>query len=37
MKDTNAQSLRYQVEKWLAPTTPVRVTAFGRTRPGKSL
>lgn len=36
MKSTNVQSLRCQVEKWLAPapTTPVRVTAFGRTRLG---
>ncbi|MFM0131632.1 hypothetical protein [Paraburkholderia sediminicola] len=33
MKSTNRQSLRSQVEKWLAPTsaTPVRVTAFSRT------
>jgi hypothetical protein len=36
MKDTKAQSLRYQVEKWLAPTTPVHVTAFGRTRSGRA-
>ncbi|OAJ52133.1 hypothetical protein A6V36_18630 [Paraburkholderia ginsengiterrae] len=36
MKSTNGQSLRCQVEKWLAPapTTPVRVTAFSRTRLG---
>ncbi|WP_213309064.1 hypothetical protein [Paraburkholderia sacchari] len=34
MKGTKAQSLRYQVEKWLAPTTPVHVTAFGHTRSG---
>ncbi|CAB3729457.1 hypothetical protein LMG24238_05587 [Paraburkholderia sediminicola] len=34
MKNTSGQSLRCQVEKWLAPTvaTPVRVTAFSRTR-----
>jgi hypothetical protein len=34
MKSTNGQSLRCQVEKWLAPTpaTPVRVNAFSRTR-----
>ncbi len=35
MKGTKAQSLRYQVEKWLAPTTPVHVTAFGHTRLGR--
>jgi hypothetical protein len=35
MKITKAQSLRYQVEKWLAPTMPVRVTAFGRTHSGR--
>src|SRR5579863_1464312 len=35
MKGTKAQSLRYQVEKWLAPTTPVHVTAFGHTRSGR--
>lgn len=36
MKSTNGQSLRCQVEKWLAPApaTPVRVTAFSRTRVG---
>ena len=36
MKSTNGQSLRYQVETWLAPalTMPVRVTAFSRTRLG---
>ncbi|SOE69723.1 hypothetical protein SAMN05446635_3610 [Burkholderia sp. OK233] len=36
MKSTNGQSLRCQVEKWLAPApaTPVRVTAFSRTRLG---
>ncbi|WP_240975807.1 hypothetical protein [Paraburkholderia aromaticivorans] len=33
MKSTSEQSLRGQVEKWLAPApaTPVRVTAFSRT------
>jgi hypothetical protein len=35
MKITKAQSLRYQVEKWLAPTMPVRVTASGRTHSGR--
>ena len=35
MKVTKAQSLRYQVEKWLAPTIPVRVTAFGRIHSGR--
>lgn len=37
MKSTNEQSLRFQVEKWLAPgpTTPVHVTAFSRTRSGR--
>jgi hypothetical protein len=34
MKNTTVQSLRYQVEKWLTPTTQVHVTAFGRTRSG---
>lgn len=34
MKNTNEQTLRFQVEKWLAPTpaTRVRVTEFSRTR-----
>jgi hypothetical protein len=34
MKGLNAQSLRFQVEKWLAPspTVPVRVIEFSRTR-----
>lgn len=34
MKKSNAQSLRYQVDKWLAPasTAQVHVTAFSRTR-----
>ncbi|MFM0232904.1 hypothetical protein [Paraburkholderia sediminicola] len=34
MKNANEQSLRWQVEKWLAPapTTPVHVTRFSRTR-----
>jgi hypothetical protein len=36
MKRTMAQSLRYQVEKWLAPTTPVHVTAFGHTGLGRA-
>ena len=36
MKGTKAQSLRYQVDKWLAPTTPVHVTAFGHTRSGRA-
>ncbi|WP_233802236.1 hypothetical protein [Paraburkholderia sp. HP33-1] len=33
MKNTNEQSLRWQVEKWLAPAsaTPLRITRFGRT------
>jgi hypothetical protein len=37
MKDTNEQSLRFQVEKWLAPgpTTPIHVIVFGRTRSGR--
>ena len=37
MKSTNEQSLRFQVEKWLAPgpTTPVHVIEFGRTYPGR--
>ncbi|WP_236002269.1 hypothetical protein [Paraburkholderia elongata] len=36
MKNTNEQSLRCQVEKWLAPAParPVHVTAFSRTRLG---
>jgi hypothetical protein len=34
MKCANEQSLRYQVEKWLAPgNVPVRVRQFSRTRP----
>ncbi len=34
MKSVNGQSLRRQVEKWLAPAsaTPVHVTRFSRTR-----
>ena len=34
MKSTYEQSLRFQVEKWLAPgpTIPVHVTEFSRTR-----
>jgi hypothetical protein len=35
MKNTKAQSLRYQVEKWFAPSTPVHVTAFGHTCLGR--
>jgi hypothetical protein len=35
MKDTKAPSLRYQVEKWLAPTAAVHVTAFGHSRFGR--
>jgi hypothetical protein len=33
MKNTNGQSLRYQVEKWLgpAPAAHFHVTRFGRT------
>lgn len=34
MKHAKAKSLRYQVEKWLAPTMPVHVTAFGHARSG---
>jgi len=36
MKNTNEQSLRCQVEKWLAPASaiPVHVTEFSRTRSG---
>jgi hypothetical protein len=36
MKNTNEQSLRCQVEKWLAPASaiPVHVTEFSRTRWG---
>jgi hypothetical protein len=34
MKGLNARSLRFQVEKWLAPgpKVPVRVIEFSRTR-----
>ncbi|MGF6903767.1 hypothetical protein P3T22_005053 [Paraburkholderia sp. GAS348] len=37
MKGVNAQSLRFQVEKWFAPgpTVPVRVIEFSRTRLGR--
>jgi hypothetical protein len=35
MKNAKVQSLRYQVEKWLTPTMPVHVTAFGRTPSGR--
>ncbi|MGF6600492.1 hypothetical protein P3T23_005229 [Paraburkholderia sp. GAS448] len=37
MKNSNEQSLRRQVEKWLAPgpTIPVHVTQFSRTRRGR--
>jgi hypothetical protein len=35
MKCAYEQSLRYQVEKWLAPgSIPVHVTQFSRTRSG---
>jgi hypothetical protein len=36
MKNRNDQSLRWQVEKWLAPApaTPVHVTRFSRTGSG---
>jgi hypothetical protein len=36
MKNRNERSLRWQVEKWLAPApaTPVQVTRFSRTRLG---
>ncbi|CAN7173557.1 hypothetical protein LJR267_000305 [Paraburkholderia hospita] len=38
MKNANHRSLRYQVEKWLAPasTSLVHVTEFGRTRSGRT-
>ena len=36
MKRTKVKSLRYQVEKWIAPTTPVHVTAFGHTGSGRA-
>jgi hypothetical protein len=38
MKNPSNKSLRYQVEKWLAPasTSLVHVTEFGRTRRGRS-
>jgi hypothetical protein len=34
MRNVNERSLRFQVEKWLAPgpTIPVHVTEFSRTR-----
>ncbi|RDK06678.1 hypothetical protein [Cupriavidus lacunae] len=37
MKSSNSQSLRFQVEKWLAPgpTTPVHVVEFSRTHFGR--
>jgi hypothetical protein len=37
MKSTNEQSLRFQVEKWLAPrpAIPVHVIEFSRTRSGR--
>jgi hypothetical protein len=37
MKNANNRSLRYQVEKWLAPasTSLVQVTEIGRTRGGR--
>jgi hypothetical protein len=36
MKNASSRSLRYQVEKWLAPapSSTVHVTEFGRTRWG---
>ncbi|WP_087740182.1 hypothetical protein [Paraburkholderia piptadeniae] len=38
MKNSSTKSLRYQVEKWLAPapTALVHVTEFGRTRWGRT-
>ena len=38
MRSTDNRSLRYQVEKWLAPapTSAVHVTEFGRTRWGRT-
>jgi hypothetical protein len=38
MRHTDNRSLRYQVEKWLAPapTSSVHVTEFGRTRWGRT-
>ncbi|WP_434660765.1 hypothetical protein P5W99_11075 [Paraburkholderia sp. A3BS-1L] len=38
MKNSGNKSLRYQVEKWLAPApaSPVHVTEFGRTRRGRT-
>jgi hypothetical protein len=38
MKNASNRSLRYQVEKWLAPasTSLVHVTEFGRTRRGRT-
>jgi hypothetical protein len=38
MKNASNGSLRYAVEKWLAPacTSPVHVTEFGRTRWGRT-
>ena len=35
MKDTKRPSLRYLVEKWLAPTAAVHVTAFGHSGFGR--
>ncbi|AGW95348.1 hypothetical protein N234_35387 [Ralstonia pickettii DTP0602] len=37
MKSTNERSLRFQVEKWLAPgsTTSVHVVEFSRTQSGR--
>lgn len=37
MEGANEQSLRFLVEKWLAPgpMEPVHVTKFGRTRSGR--
>lgn len=38
MKSAGVQSLRSQVDKWFAPdaTAPIRVTAFGRMRSGRT-
>jgi len=37
MNSTNEQSLRFQVEKWLAPspTAPIHVVEFSRTPSGR--
>jgi hypothetical protein len=38
MKNASSRSLRYQVEKWLAPapSSTVHVAEFGRTRWGRT-